>query len=157
MLPCSRLDVGLKPIRRTTSSTTETDRSKRPETRYQDGDQFAADLRSVLAELPAEMRAGVTAQPGTGTGAMSAPPGASEMTAVMSTGAATGAAFEQTVVRGAAAPVSAPAPAAQDQSSEKTMVLSPAAQQGPSFDKTVVHDRTAAAAKANGTGTDIEI
>jgi eukaryotic-like serine/threonine-protein kinase len=27
--------------------------SKRPETRYQDGDQFAADLRLVLAELPA--------------------------------------------------------------------------------------------------------
>ena len=25
--------------------------SKRPETRYQDGDQFAADLRSVLGEL----------------------------------------------------------------------------------------------------------
>ena len=131
--------------------------SKRPETRYQDGDQFAADLRSVLAELPAEMRAGVTAQPGTGTGAMSAPTGASEKTAVMSTGVSAGASFEKTVIRGAAVPANAPAAAAQEGPSEKTMVMAAPAQDGPAFDKTVVHDRAAAAAKAGGAGTDIEI
>jgi serine/threonine-protein kinase len=45
--------------------------SKRPETRYQDGDQFAADLRSVLAELSgapaASMPAAVRREPARAT------------------------------------------------------------------------------------------
>ena len=37
--------------------------SKRPETRYQDGDQFAADLKSVLAEISGEPAPAAAARP----------------------------------------------------------------------------------------------
>lgn len=100
--------------------------SKRPETRYQDGDQFAADLRSVLAALggaPATLA--TTARAATG-----AVPVARENTAVVAAAATTG--FEKTVVR--------QAPAASD-AFEKTAVhqMTPAGRQDDGFEKTVVH------------------
>jgi serine/threonine protein kinase len=128
--------------------------SKRPETRYQDGDQFAADLRSVLAALPAEMLSG--GAPQTASSSMQAVGGASEKTAVMSAASSAGANFEKTVVHGIAGRGAAPAAVGQDRANEKTTVLSAAPANTPTFDKTVVHDH-AAAGKATGAGTDIEI
>jgi CHASE2 domain-containing sensor protein/tRNA A-37 threonylcarbamoyl transferase component Bud32 len=92
--------------------------SKRSETRYQDGDQFAADLRASLGD-------GFVAAPAAAAASWAAPaPGdASEKTAVFS-------ASEKTAVFGA--------PAASD-GNEKTAVFSrPPAPAGAGFDATVV-------------------
>jgi serine/threonine-protein kinase len=93
--------------------------SKRPETRYQDGEQFAADLRSVLAELNGAPVASAIHAPRTGP---ATPPGvfmrpdsevnagAADKTVAFATGAhpsaASGPAYEATVV-GMQAPVGA--------------------------------------------------
>ena len=102
--------------------------SKRPETRYQDGVQFAADLRSVLAEISGgAIATQSTTMP---TGAPSAArPAEHEKTAVFATGAV------------------APAPAGPTH--EKTAVFATggevAAPTGPSYEKTAVFVATAVA------------
>ena len=69
--------------------------SKRPETRYQDGDQFAADLRAVLAELSG----GSVSAAMTGTAmATSAVPAAHEKTAVFGAAAVADVDFEKTAI-----------------------------------------------------------
>ena len=80
--------------------------SKRPETRYQDGDQFAADLRSVLSEMSGQPVAEVQSR--TTSASAAGMPGDSEKTAVfaaqaektaiMSSSQGGGDAFEATVV-----------------------------------------------------------
>ena len=98
--------------------------SKRPETRYQDGEQFAADLRNVMAE----MGGAPVAQPTMQTGAISAAAvatggGGHEKTAVFATSAVAAVAaaptsdFERTAVHQAAA----------------------ATKPAPDFEKTAVH------------------
>ncbi len=102
--------------------------SKRPETRYQDGVQFAADLRSVLAEISGgAVATHSTTMP---TGAPSAArPVEHEKTAVFATGAV------------------APAPAGPTH--EKTAVFATggevAAPTGPSYEKTAVFVATGVA------------
>ena len=87
--------------------------SKRPETRYQDGDQFAADLRLVLAEMsgapaPAAPSATSSAMQGGSTGAHRAAP-MHEKTAVFGAAAVPTPDFEKTAVHQApVAPTSAP-------------------------------------------------
>lgn len=68
--------------------------SKQPETRYQDGDQLAADLRAVLD--------GQTGAPAMATGAMLAQPAAAAPVAAPAP--ATPASAEKTVIMGAAPP-----------------------------------------------------
>ncbi|RYX94114.1 MAG: CHASE2 domain-containing protein [Comamonadaceae bacterium] len=105
--------------------------SKRPETRYQDGDQFAADLRAVMAELSG----GAAAGPATSTSAVqvAAPPaaGGSEKTAVFAVPPA-GMAAEQADKTSVFA-----RPAAAGDTFEKTQVAQ-AAPAGP----TPVYDAT---------------
>ena len=102
--------------------------SKRPETRYQDGVQFAADLRSVLAEISGgAIATQSTTMP---TGAPSAArPAEHEKTAVFATGAV------------------APAPAGPTH--EKTAVFATggdvAAPTGPTYEKTAVFVATGVA------------
>ena len=87
--------------------------SKRPETRYQDGDQFAADLRLVLAEMsgapaPAAPSATSSAMQGGSTGAHRAAP-MHEKTAVFGAAAVPTPDFEKTAVHQApVTPTSAP-------------------------------------------------
>ena len=83
--------------------------SKRPETRYQDGDQFAADLRNVMAEM-----GGAPAAPSTMSmapvAAAAAGPAGHEKTAVFATGAIKPVPdFDKTTAH-QAAPVQKPAP-----------------------------------------------
>lgn len=97
--------------------------SKRPETRYQDGAQFAQDLRSLGGAAPASAPAAAGAP-----WAAPAAGDASEKTAVFSAPAGAGA--EKTAVF--AAPPAADA-------AEKTAVFSrPAEGAGPAFDATIV-------------------
>ncbi len=72
--------------------------SKRPETRYQDGDQFAADLRSVLAEMSGgSLSTGAMALPAM---AASAPtPAGHAKTAVFASAAVAPVDFEKTSVQ----------------------------------------------------------
>jgi eukaryotic-like serine/threonine-protein kinase len=107
--------------------------TKRPETRYQDGDQFAADLKEVLATMSGDVGHAGTENK---TGAMRAagPTPTNEKTMAMSATAPKGADFEKTVVHSAAA--------------------------SQSFDKTVVRAAVAppkAPPKADTGATDIEI
>ena len=95
--------------------------SKRPETRYQDGDQFAADLRMVLAEMsggpaPAAPQATSSSMQGGSTGVHTAAP-VHEKTAVFGTSAVPTPDFEKTAIHQAPA---APKPA-------------------PDFEKTAIH------------------
>ena len=139
--------------------------SKRPETRYQDGDQFAADLRLVMAELSGN-------KPGSATGGAASPPAASPQaaiatsrhakTAVMATAsiAATATAgFDKTVVQKAVPSSAAPS----ETDFEKTLVhQSVPATDTPdtAFEKTVVHkikDDDKAAPKSGGAAPDVEI
>ena len=128
--------------------------SKRPETRYQDGDQFAADIRAVLMTIPggaefahsgvAGLRANSAAAPLT-SAVRTVAPSANEKTMAFASGAtavsAAPAEFEKTVIHN---PSSKPAvPVAQPvQVSE--------------FEKTVVHSAVAPTATKPG-GSDIEI
>ncbi len=152
--------------------------SKRPETRYQDGDQFAADLRAALAEASG---APVAAPASLATGAVAAtglanPPGVEmEKTAVF---AATGA--DKTAVF-AAPPDTAGAdktavfsrpPETGNDSFEKTQVAQAPAASSPvydatqkvnagdnaAFDKTVIARPPAPGQPpAAGSGSDLEI
>jgi serine/threonine-protein kinase len=91
---------------------------KRPETRYQNGDQFAADLKSMLAEMssapmPAPApRSGPVTPPGVVLRPDDeVPVGAADKTAVLAVGPrqrAAEAAFESTMV--GIRPAAAPAP-----------------------------------------------
>ncbi len=104
--------------------------SKRPETRYQDGDQFAADLRSVLAELsgaPAPAPAATGAAPAYAPAADAG----SEKTAVFAVPPA-GQAAEQA---DKTAVFSRPAAAVAD-TFEKTQVAQAPAASSPVYDAT---------------------
>ena len=73
--------------------------AKKSEARYQDGDQFAADLRAAIAELSGAARAPVTAAPaGTGVDAQK----------TVAFAATPAAAFEATVVGADVSPSAAP-------------------------------------------------
>ena len=111
--------------------------AKRPETRYQDGDQFAADLRSVLAEMGGN-GGGSAGGAASATGRMpvAGSTGGHEKTAVLGTAAvAASDTFEKTAVHH----TQATRPA--DDRFEKTAVhQSPhAASSSDAFEKTVVH------------------
>jgi serine/threonine-protein kinase len=160
--------------------------SKRPETRYQDGEQFAADLRSVMAELGGGKPASAprAAAPAAAPQASTSPPRAAavhDKTAVLASATMAAAAvsdnFDKTVVqRAAPAPAvsdfektlvqqTMPAPGKSDPAAfEKTVVhqAAPAAVRQPddTFEKTVVHrkaDGDKAAPNTGGTAPDVEI
>ena len=146
--------------------------SKRPETRFQDGDQFAGDLRSVMAEMSGNLVSSTSMA----TTAVVAPVVAAghEKTVVMGAAAMAAAAtgFEKTVVHQVH-------PAAVQQGAdfaktvvhqatphhaafEKTVVhqvVSPAAQRGAEFEKTAIHPTPVANRPGPLTGTppDLEI
>ena len=95
--------------------------SKRPETRYQDGDQFSADLRMVLAEMsggpvPAAPQATSSGMQGGSTGVHTAAP-IHEKTAVFGASAVPAPDFEKTAIHQAPAPSKPP----------------------PDFEKTAIH------------------
>ena len=133
--------------------------SKRPETRYQDGDQFAADLRSVLAEITGGAPATQSIPATTSTSAAVTPSG-HEKTAVFATGAVAamppGPVYEKTAVFTAAGA----APAAPVDY-EKTAVQQLAQPPKPAadFEKTAVHQThvAPAPAAAKPAAPDIEI
>ncbi len=130
--------------------------SKRPETRYQDGDQFASDLRTVLAEFGggatgASMSTGRTQQ---ATTSVAAAAGGHDRTVVLATSTmAASDQFEKTVVRHARpAPVQedafqktaagqAPAPGQHDNNFEKTVIhqANPPGAPNDSFEKTTIY------------------
>ena len=76
--------------------------SKRPETRYQDGDQFAADLRIVLGTLAGDFGASATDRSSKSTTKAPAASAVDEKTVAFSSGASAGADFQKTVVRSSA-------------------------------------------------------
>jgi hypothetical protein len=132
--------------------------AKRPETRYQDGDQFAADLRAVLAELggaPAGA-SGATGRMQATTAAAAPQAGGHDKTVVLATTAAASAQFEKTVVHHTQAVKpsddtfqrtavhQAPASASPRDDFEKTAVhqARPADTANDAFEKTAVHQRT---------------
>jgi serine/threonine-protein kinase len=97
--------------------------AKKPELRYQDGDRFAADLRSVLAEAgggAAGANAPVQSAMSRGEAALAAA-NANEKTTILPTGAAGNPAYEKTVV--GAPPGYDPPPAEGGPSYEKTAVF----------------------------------
>jgi eukaryotic-like serine/threonine-protein kinase len=111
--------------------------NKRPETRYQDGAQFAADLRSVLDEL-AGMPGATSAMRAMGPvlrpdDEVPAVPGA-DKTAVMAAVPAPPAAFEATVVAGSMPTAGAPsydstqplAPSENDAFAKTALIRNPA-------------------------------
>ena len=100
--------------------------SKRPETRYQDGDQFAADLRSVMVEMSGGVAPTATMSTMASTGATVATTAAQgvaghEKTAVFGTAAMASVDFEKTAVHLANVP----------------------ARPGPDFEKTAIHQSNA--------------
>ncbi|MBL8337804.1 MAG: CHASE2 domain-containing protein [Rhodoferax sp.] len=141
--------------------------SKRPETRYQDGDQFAADLRAVMNEItggiPGTQSFAVASH---ATAAVQAPtPAGHEKTAVFATAAVAAspatAGHEKTAVfaTGAVAPAAAPA-AAPDFDKTSIQPASRAAAPAGEFEKTAVHQTRAAppsAAGGSAAAPDIEI
>jgi CHASE2 domain-containing sensor protein len=141
--------------------------SKRPETRYQDGDQFAADLRAVMNEItggiPGTQSFAVASN---ATAAVQAPtPAGHEKTAVFATAAVAAspatAGHEKTAVfaTGAVAPAAAPA-AAPDFDKTSIQPASRAAAPAGEFEKTAVHQTRAAppsAAGGSAVAPDIEI
>jgi CHASE2 domain-containing sensor protein/predicted Ser/Thr protein kinase len=114
--------------------------SKRPDTRYQGGEQFAEDLRSVIATLGGNAHEAAAAAPVRfNAAAPAASASAHDKTAVLasSTMAATAATgFDRTAVQQAAPPAASLAP-----DFEKTVVhqSGPAAKPEAEFEKTVVH------------------
>jgi eukaryotic-like serine/threonine-protein kinase len=125
--------------------------SKRPETRYQDGEQFAADLRAVIAAMngsapPAATQPRPSSAPATPAAAPAHDKTAVLATASMAAAAATG--FDKTSVQQAPAPASA-----QDPGFEKTVVHQATAAPAPTdagFEKTVVHQARTAAKPDDG-------
>ncbi len=124
--------------------------SKRPETRYQDGEQFAADLRSVMTQLGGN-------RPGPAPGAVpprtpaAAPqaaksPSSHDKTAVLASATMAAAAsdgFDKTVVQKFVPSQSA----APESDFEKTLVhqtIPAAGKPGMAFEKTVVHQASPA-------------
>ena len=115
--------------------------AKKPETRYQDGDQFAADLKTVLAEMTGSPLA---------TSAMSAPSAAARGEAALAAAAASGSAgasapgaAEKTVIMAAGEPAaSAPSGPAY----EATVVGMPPGAAPPSYDATQKWDGRATGA-----------
>ena len=127
--------------------------SKRPETRYQDGDQFASDLRSVLAEMSGSTGfAGATAS-GTSPPAAAAvrSGGGHEKTAVFASATSIAALsavdFEKTAVHQSQV---APLPSADF---EKTAVHQSQVAPPPAaeFEKTAVHQTNVSGRPASGT------
>ncbi|MFM6992774.1 MAG: CHASE2 domain-containing serine/threonine-protein kinase [Rhodoferax sp.] len=119
--------------------------SKRPETRYQDGDQFAADLRTVMMSLPGGAEFANSGLSGAG--------GSASRPATLATMAPASAANEKTMAFGAAKPEGG-------DTFEKTVIHSPgsAAPAAPAvqaFDKTMV--QPSGNTPASGSGTDLEI
>ncbi|HQX58324.1 MAG TPA: serine/threonine-protein kinase [Burkholderiaceae bacterium] len=119
--------------------------SKRPETRYQNGEQFAADLRSVIAALGGNGHEATAAAPARASSpAPAAAPAAAaahDKTAVLASStmaASASAGFD----RPAAPPVASAAP-----DFEKTVVHQtvPTAKPQAEFEKTVVHQSTPSA------------
>ncbi len=112
--------------------------SKRPETRYQDGDQFAADLKGTSSGLPAD--SGIVRAPGDSKASGTQ---ANEKTMAMS------------------APVIANpnAGAPMPENFEKTVIHSAtlAKVQDAEFEKTTVHTVSAKNSGSAGAGSDIEI
>ncbi len=94
--------------------------SKRPETRYQDGDSFAGDLRSVLAEMSGGAPSAATMATTAGSPAATVAP-AHEKTAVFTAAAPAAVDFEKTAVH------QAPAADKQNPDFEKTEVYKPGA------------------------------
>ncbi|MEO8857714.1 MAG: serine/threonine-protein kinase [Burkholderiaceae bacterium] len=128
--------------------------SKRPETRYQDGDQFAADLRSVMAEMSGSSGATV-AMSSTFGGMATVPAAVHAKTAVFSTAASATADFEKTAVY---QPPAGVRPSAPD--FEKTTIHQPDPPQRPStpdFEKTAVRQPQVAPKPGPTTTPDIEI
>jgi serine/threonine-protein kinase len=125
--------------------------SKRPETRYQDGEQFAADLRAVIASMDGGAPPVVTQPRAPATPATPVAPTAHDKTAVLATASMAAAAatgFDKTSVQ------QAPAPApAQDPGFEKTVVHQATAATAPAdagFEKTVVHQAAPATKHEDG-------
>ena len=146
--------------------------SKRPETRYQDGDQFAGDLRSVMAE----MSGNPVSSTSMATTAVVAPVVAAghEKTAVMGAAAMAAAAtgFEKTVVhqvnpaavqQGAefakTVVYQAPPPNAAFEKTAVHQITPAAVQEGAEFEKTAIHQTPVANRPVPLTGTppDLEI
>ena len=135
--------------------------SKRPETRYQDGDQFAADLRSVMNEITGGVPQ-TQSVPMSATAAVSVPPtpAGHEKTAVFATAAVAPVApagHEKTAVFATAAV----APVAPANNFDKTSIQ-PAARPAAAaaeFEKTAVHQTRAAPPPpaGNAGAPDIEI
>jgi len=123
--------------------------SKRPETRYQDGEQFAADLRSVMTELggnkPGLAPGAAPRAPAAATQA-NKPPASYDKTAVLASATMAAMAsdgFDKTVVQKVV-----PSPAATLESDfEKTLVhqtIPTAGKPDMAFEKTVVYQATTA-------------
>jgi tRNA A-37 threonylcarbamoyl transferase component Bud32 len=113
--------------------------SKRPETRYQDGDQFAADLRSVIAGLSGAEAAATAA-------AAVAPSAADEKTQAFSVAGGTPA-FDTTVVQSAGAGL--PAAVYEATSAVTAVAHDP-------FEKTIVSRPADPGAPSGGADTDIK-
>ena len=108
--------------------------SKRPETRYQDGDQFAADLRSVLGEMAGGQTVAGMTNPGLPAAASVA--AGHEKTAIFATAAVAAVDFEKTAIHQThVAAVPAPTPDFEKTVIHQTHVPAPA----PDFEKTAVH------------------
>ena len=128
--------------------------SKRPETRYQDGDQFAADLRAVIAELSgATIAATPSAMPiltPTVSGATASSNESAEKTAVFSASQfADPPQFDVTVIQ---SPVAIPADASAIYDATQVMNAS----DNSTMDKTAVL-RQVVADQADDTDTDIKL
>jgi serine/threonine-protein kinase len=127
--------------------------AKKPETRYQDGDQFAADLKSVLAEMSGSPVAtsAMPAQPSVsskGEAALAAAAAAGG-SSQFATGAVQAGGYEKTVVG-----LDTGAQSAEPAVYEKTVVGIPGAQPGydppPAQDATPEFEKTAAFTKPEG-------
>ena len=134
--------------------------SKRPETRYQNGDQFAADLRAVLAEITGGAPA-TQSMPLSASMPLAATPAGHEKTAVFATAAVAAQPAapvnEKTAVFAAAA-LSPAAPVDFEKTSVQQLVQ-PARPAAADFEKTVVHQTgvAQAPAAAKPAAPDIEI
>lgn len=135
--------------------------SKRPETRYQDGDQFAADLRSVMSEMGGGAPATQSIMTPTAAAPVATPPG-HEKTAVFATAAVAPVAASPGHEKTAVFATAAVAPVAAGGHFDKTSVQQsvPPSAPAPGFEKTAVHQAHGNPPPAAGNSTttpDIEI
>ncbi len=131
--------------------------SKRPETRYQNGDQFAADLRSVLTEITGGAAA-TQAMPLSANAPQAATPAGHEKTAVFAAAAKAPpgpADFEKTAVQQLVQPAR---PAADFEKTAVQQLVRPP-RPAADFEKTAVHQTSVvqAPAAAKPAAPDIEI